>query len=286
VTVSLSGDGGDELFGGYGRYLEAVSRWRSLDRVPAHLRALGSKVLGHMPRWAAACVLLKRSVSARWREPDFLQDFMRERAVVLATKSLPEFYLAMISFCERPSEMVLSALEPRTMMNQSCEWPRLQDDRMHMMFVDSGFYLPDDVLVKVDRAAMAVALETRVPFLDPDVAATAWSVPVETHFKDGRGKWLLRRLLDNYVPNDLIDRPKMGFQVPVAKWLRSELKPWADALLEPARLEREGIFNSSAVARRWREHQNGAADWSFHLWGILMFQAWQERWHRSGARIA
>ena len=283
VTVSLSGDAGDELFGGYSRYPEAIERWRALSKYPRPVRALGSQALEHMPRWLAAYAPMRRGGRANSLDAHARQHIMRERAIMMASGSLPEFYFSMISFCQRPSELVLSAREPTTKMSHPQEWPRALDDMMHMMFVDAGFYMPDDVLVKVDRAAMAVSLETRVPFLDPDVARAAWRVPTQTHFTDGRGKWILRQILETYVPRQLIDRPKMGFQVPVAKWLRSELRPWADSLLAPARLRQEGIFDAAAVTRRWQEHQSGGVDWSFHLWGVLMFQAWQERWSQQAA---
>ena len=147
-----------------------------------------------------------------------------------------------------------------------------------MMFVDMCLYLPDDILVKVDRAAMAVSLETRVPFLDPAVAAAAWRTPTATHFADGRGKWVLRQLLQRHVPLSLYDRPKRGFQVPVAIWMRSELRDWAEPLLAEARLKRDGFFDAALVRHRWRQHLDQDADWSFVLWTVLTFQAWLDAW--------
>jgi asparagine synthase (glutamine-hydrolysing) len=147
-----------------------------------------------------------------------------------------------------------------------------------MMFMDTRQYLPDDILVKVDRAAMYVSLETRVPILDPHVAEVAWDTPLEVHRRDGRGKWLLRQVLARYVPVELFDRPKGGFSIPLAQWLRGELKDWAYDLLDPARLRREGIFEPTVIERRWRQHQAGLEDWSIQLWTVLMAQGWLDRW--------
>ena len=146
----------------------------------------------------------------------------------------------------------------------------------HMMHTDTRRYLPDDILVKVDRAAMAVSLETRVPLLDVEVARSAWRIPAAIHMRDGRGKWVLRRLLERHLPRELFERPKSGFAMPVARWLRGELRDWAEAQLEPARLRREGYLLAPEIGRRWQQHVSGRADWSLHLWSVSMFQAWLE----------
>jgi len=145
-----------------------------------------------------------------------------------------------------------------------------------MMYTDTRRYLPDDILVKVDRAAMAVSLETRVPLLDVGVAQAAWRIPAAMHMRDGRGKWVLRQLLARHVPRELFERPKRGFAVPIGQWLRAELRDWTEALLDPARLRREGYLRAPEITRRWRQHASGRADWSNHLWTVLMFQAWLE----------
>jgi len=144
--------------------------------------------------------------------------------------------------------------------------------------------MPDDVLVKVDRAAMAVSLETRVPLLDPQVARSAWRLPLEVHLADGRGKWVLRQLLERYVPRELTDRPKMGFGVPIGRWLRRELREWAGDLLSPAKIRREGFLNPTLVERYWQQHVDGRADWATPLWIVLMFQSWLTEATQSGAR--
>jgi asparagine synthase (glutamine-hydrolysing) len=279
VTVSLSGDAGDELFGGYARYPRSIDRWRRTMRVPAALRHLAGAVVLGAPPWALELLASPARLSKRWRRRGLMADRLRERAPKWAARGFQEFYNLENSLCQ-PSGLVLNASEPRTVANSPDRWPSAGDDLRHMMFVDSCLYLPGDILVKVDRAAMAVSLETRVPFLDPGVAVAAWQIPTALHFADGQGKWLLRQILQRHVPQAMFDRPKRGFEVPVAKWLRTELYDWAETLLGEARLQREGFFDSSSVRRRWRQHIDEDADWSFYLWTVLMFQAWLEEWHQ------
>jgi len=218
-------------------------------------------------------------LSKRWRRRGFTADRLRERAPRWAARGFQQFYDVEHSLCQ-PDGLVRNASEPRTVANTPAAWPAGVDSLQHMMFVDTCLYLPGDILVKVDRAAMAVSLETRVPFLDLGVAMAAWQIPTSMHFSDGQGKWLLREILQRHVPRALFDRPKRGFEVPVAKWLRGELFDWAETLLGAARLQREGYFDASIVRRRWKQHVDEDADWSFYLWTVLMFQAWLEDWNR------
>jgi asparagine synthase (glutamine-hydrolysing) len=278
VTVSLSGDAADELFGGYERYPQSIDRWRRVARVPVALRRLAVAAILHSPTWGLDLLSSPARLSKGSCRHGVLVDSLRERAPKWAARGFQDFCNAESSLCHA-ADLVLGASEPQTVASNPRLWPSAADQAQHMMFVDACLYLPGDILVKVDRAAMAVSLETRVPFLDPRIALAAWRIPTAIHFKDGRGKWLLRQLLQRHVPRSMFDRPKRGFQVPVAKWLRTELFDWAETLLAEARLQREGFFNTSVVRRRWRQHIDHDADWSFFLWPVLMFQAWMQDWN-------
>jgi asparagine synthase (glutamine-hydrolysing) len=275
VTVSLSGDAGDELFGGYSRYLEVRDRWNRLAGSPANLRRNAAHVLSNAPPWAARAMASSMALISRARGKQQVSDRIIERARLWGVQSPIELYGEMTSFW-RPG-VVLGANEEQAHDGAS----GVRDAVAQMMYADTRSYLPDDILVKVDRAAMAVSLETRVPLLDPNVAAVAWSIPTSVHLKDGRGKWILRTLLERHVPKPLFDRPKSGFAVPVSRWLRHELKDWAAALIDPARLRREGYFSPEPIERRWRQHLGGAMNWSAHLWSVLMFQSWFEAFSRT-----
>ncbi|MEP6573600.1 MAG: asparagine synthase (glutamine-hydrolyzing), partial [Gemmatimonadota bacterium] len=272
VTVSLSGDGGDELFGGYDRYLLSDRLWRRLQSIPSMTRAPLARGL--------------RSVSARgWDRmlglvgsggagDRFSGERVHKFAGLLEVGSREALYLRMLSHWPDPGRIACGARESRTILSDAAEWPKIDDFVSQMMYLDLVTYLPDDILVKVDRASMGVSLESRAPFLDHRVVEFAWNLPREAKIRAGRGKWLLRTLLDRYVPRALVDRPKMGFGVPIASWLRGPLRGWAAELLAPARLAREGLLDPGAITRRWDEHQSGERNWEFPLWDVLMFQAW------------
>ena len=172
--------------------------------------------------------------------------------------------------------MVLGSSEPRMLLNDTSLWPELRDPVHRMMFLDAVTYLTDDILVKVDRAAMGVSLETRVPILDHRVVEFCWSLPLSMKIRDGKGKWVLREVLYRYVPKEIMDRPKMGFGVPVDSWIRGPLRDWAEGLLDKRRLKEEGYFNPALVHEKWAEHLSGRRDRSYYIWDILMFQAWLE----------
>ncbi len=282
VTVALSGDAGDELFGGYSRYIEVRNRWRQLQFAPAPLRNLAARALESMPAWALGPATAPLRMISRLRGRQQVADRIQERAHVWGAQSLAELYGAMTSYWQPSSKLVLGANGSAT--NASAHAPRdaVTDALAYMMYTDTRLYLPDDILVKVDRAAMSVSLETRVPLLDPEVASAAWRIPAALHFKDGRGKWVLRTLLERHVPREMFDRPKSGFAVPIGRWLRHELKDWAATLLAPAKLHGEGYFSADLVQRRWRQHQQGEMDWSAHLWGVLMFETWLEDFSAPG----
>jgi asparagine synthase (glutamine-hydrolysing) len=277
VTVSLSGDGGDELFGGYNHYTETLAYWRRVQRVPAAMRAIMRAAIDALPLpWIE--VLAAPAVVGPWGLQWHLADRIKERSPQLFAKNFQHLYRTYSSFWHCPEDVVLGSREPKTVMSSYETHPSGVGAMEHMMLMDTQQYMPDDILVKVDRAAMYVSLETRVPLLDPEVAEIAWDTPLEVHCRDGRGKWLLRQVLARYLPVEMFDRPKGGFSIPLAHWLRGELKEWAEHLLEPARLRREGIFEPTVIERRWRQHQAGLEDWSIQLWTVLMAQGWLERW--------
>ena len=286
VTVSLSGDGGDELFGGYQRYVDVADRWRRL-RSPSGvwMRTL-ARTVTRMPVGALAPLLPPLRIATRGRSRSAQR--IKERAYSWTAGSLADLYDVMTSCWQGADHLVIGASMQGAHGSTGRNAPLGSTDAdpvAQMMRTDVGRYLPDDILVKVDRAAMAVSLETRVPLLDVEVARSAWRIPTAVHMRDGRGKWVLRRLLERHLPRELFERKKSGFAMPVARWLRGELREWATAQLDPARLRREGYLSAPEIERRWRQHASGQADWSGHLWTVLMFQAWLEDFGCRGAAV-
>lgn len=272
VTVALSGDGGDELFGGYSRYFLAAHRWGQISSVPMPLRQLASRGITAVPvkAWNAAYAVVSPFIPRRrrWGLPG---EKMHKGAAVLSRDSGAALYRDLITHWE-PQTLLPEISEPT-----SFGPPRggaLLGLTEYMMLEDACHYMADDILVKVDRAAMACSLETRVPFLDHRVFEFAWRLPIEYKIRNGVGKQLLRQVLNRHVPQALIDRPKMGFGVPIDSWLRGPLKDWAAGLLDPVRLKNDGYFDPEPITRKWNEHQSGKRNWQYHLWDILMFQAW------------
>ncbi len=276
VTVSLSGDAGDELFGGYTRYFLAARTWGRISRMPQLMRKVGGRVIEALSpsAWDRLYELLSVALPAhcKLRQPG---DKLHKAAAVLASGDAGALYRQLVSHWQ-PSEVVEGADEPRTALSDA--WLGLDNLTEQMMAWDLVSYLPDDILVKVDRAAMAVSLETRVPFLDHRVVEFAWRLPLSLKVRDGQGKWILRQMLYKYVPQDLVERPKMGFGVPIDTWLRGPLRDWAESLLDETRLRREGYFRPDAIRRKWAEHLTGRRNWQYHLWDVLMFQTWLDRW--------
>lgn len=278
VTVALSGDGGDELFGGYNRYFWAMALWRRLASLPMPLRrmtASGIRVLSP-GAWNQLYRAIEPAVPRRLRLR-LPGDKLHKAAGLLGARRPEEIYRALVSHWDQPASLVLGATEPATSVTDPAAWLETHEFPRQMMYLDAITYLPDDILVKVDRAAMGVSLETRVPLLDHRIVEFAWRVPLHMKIREGQGKWLLRQVLYRYVPKELIERPKMGFGVPIDHWLRGPLKDWAEALLAEERLKREGFLDPAPIRRRWQEHLSGQRNWQYHLWNVLMWQAWLEQ---------
>jgi len=277
VTVALSGDGGDELFGGYGRYAQGLKIRQYLQQLPdVARRALGRGIgLLTAQQWETLLAGVKPLLPARF-SPVGTAGRLQLLADI-ANHLRPEFlYRDLMSFWRPPEDVVIGGREPDTVLNDPTCWPVLPDFLHFMMYADLMMYLPDDILVKVDRASMGVSLEARVPLLDHRVAEFAWRLPGSQKRRNGQGKWLLRQVLDRYVPRTLIDRPKMGFGVPIDSWLRGPLRDWAEDLLSERTLRTGGYFQSHVVRKRWREHLGGQNDWHHSLWIVLSFNCWLE----------
>lgn len=275
VIVSLSGDAGDELFGGYDRYLKAQRLWKGIHRLPKAMRqGLGRLLRGPVPQVAERLARFLGMISG-----DHAWGFsIARRAAILTTllnaRDRGGFYLQFVSDWLEPDRMVIDGREPATALTSN-EFD-LDDFIEQMMALDTVSYLPDEILAKIDRAAMGTSLETRVPFLDPRIVEFAWRLPLSMKIRNGRGKWVLRQVLNKYVPEQLIDRPKMGFGVPIDSWLRGPLRDWAESLLSESRLRQEGFFKPDLIRRRWAEHLSGTCNWRYLLWDVLMFQSWIE----------
>jgi asparagine synthase (glutamine-hydrolysing) len=280
VTVSLSGDAGDELFGGYNRYFIARDLRRKFMWMPWTMRRRLAQAVDACPAWLLNALLRPLGALVPYFRVSQPSDKAYKAAELLAFTDGGALYRHLVSHWKDPSSLVLGAREPATLLDELLRPPGVASTfEEWMMTTDTLTYLPDDILVKVDRAAMAVSLETRVPFLDHRLVEFALSLPLAMKIRDGQGKWLLRQMLYKYVPKTLIERPKMGFGVPIDVWLRGPLRDWAAALLDDARLRREGFLDPAPIRQKWEEHRNGARNWHYYLWDVLVFQAWLEAEH-------
>jgi asparagine synthase (glutamine-hydrolysing) len=270
VTVSLSGDGGDELFAGYNRYVMTHEQWNRLALIPRQIRALLAKIIVSIS--PSSWNKLGQFISNHRA----IGDKLHKAASVLDSRSADELYRRLISHQNRPEEWVLDAKEPVSKLVEYSKDFQSLSMVERMMAMDAVSYLPDDLLVKVDRAAMAVSLESRIPFLDHRIVEFAWTLPINIKIRSGKTKWPLRQLLYRHVPQQLIERPKMGFGIPLDTWLRGPLRDWTETLLAEDRLKNEGYLNLTPIRKKWMEHLSGARNWSYELWDVLMFQAWLE----------
>lgn len=276
VTVTLSGDGGDELFGGYNRHAWGPRLWRLAQAVPAPLR-------GHLQmlervgteQWDRLFAVL--GLSKALRLPG---DKIHKVAALSTAQSAVDFYDALRSHWRDSDEVVLG----RSSRAGATRFTSIGGSfGEQMMFQDLIQYLPDDILTKLDRSSMQVSLEARVPVLDHEVVEFAWRLPLELKIRQGTGKWLVRRVLERHVPRALFERPKTGFGVPVGRWLRGPLLDWASSLLDPAQLRQQGLLDPQRVTQVWQDHLQGRGNHEHRLWALLMFQSW---WSATGGRIA
>ena len=279
VKVVLSGDGGDELFVGYNRYALSEPLYAKIGWIPRRLRKLGGPVIRAL---LGLCNQRYLELLLRWGQGGVSLNRPGEKIEKLArifdSESLDELYEKSMCYWVEPEKVILRYPGDHDTLGRISGFPLTHEFIERAMFCDLAVYLPDDNLVKVDRATMAVGLEGRAPLLDYRVVEFAASVPLTIKFRGQEKKWLLKKVLSHYLPSDLIERPKMGFSVPLELWLRQELREWAESLLDEKALKEQGVFDVGAVRKRWNEHLSGRANWQNAMWSVLMFQSWRKEY--------
>lgn len=279
VTVALSGDGGDEMFGGYNRYIWSRRIWPLLNSFPPGLRKIARDMAYRLSptQWdvvfSALNPMLPRKFQVRGAG-----DKLHKLANAVGARDTDALYRSFVSQWQNPAQIISNVQERHSLLDAPEACPPGLDFVEKMMYLDQLTYLPSDILCKVDRATMSASLEARVPFLDNEVARFAWSLPVLTKLHRGNSKWPLRQVLKRYVPEKLFERPKAGFGIPVGDWLREPLRDWAEDLLSRANLEDGGWLNAKAVRNNWAEHLSGRRNLVHQLWSVLMFLSWKRRW--------
>jgi asparagine synthase (glutamine-hydrolysing) len=271
VTVCLTGDGGDEVFCGYNRHVRLAQVWQRLRWVPSEIRRAVGRGISSVPvSWYGPLL--------RLAGPGVLGDRVQKLGFALASESMEAAYRVLASQWPSPTPargVNVDLVEP-WILDEPSRWPTLDSELARILWAESVTSLPDQMMVKVDRAAMASSLETRAPLLDHRIVEFAWQLPWSMRVRNGRSKWILRQLLSRYVPNELVDRPKQGFAIPIGRWLLGPLREWAESLLEPSVLAEDGLLDPVPIHRAWNDHVSGGRRWDTRLWGVLMLQAWRE----------
>ena len=275
VTVALSGDAGDELFGGYNRYFWGKRIWNKFAWLPPRSRRL----LGRGISWLSVDTwdAINHMLPNRFRINNLGNKAYKMAYRLEQVENLDDLYRSLVTIWPERKELVKNSNQLPTMLDNADIVKNISETEHRMMLLDSLTYLPDDILTKVDRAAMGVSLETRIPFLDHRVAELVWRMPLHMKIRDGKGKWALRQILNKYVPSDLTERPKSGFGVPIGQWLRGPLLDWAENLINEERLQSEGYLNSTLIRETWQQHLSNQYHWPQELWSVLMFQAWLDQ---------
>jgi asparagine synthase (glutamine-hydrolysing) len=278
VTVCLSGDGGDEVFAGYNRYLLGPSAWRRIRRLPRPARlAMSAAILSVPPtRWDKTLAAAQHRLPSRWHQRN-AGTKLHKLGELMTARDQTDVYRTLVSQWRSTTGLVLGAQEPSIPAYRDDVLAQFDDPIARMQLLDGLATLPDEMLVKVDRASMSVGLEVRLPLLDHRLVELAWRLPSEMKVRKGQGKWILRRVLNRYVPPDLLDRPKMGFDPPISAWLRGPLREWASDLLSTSRLLADGYLQPEPIQAAWNDHLSGRRNNDYALWAVLMFQAWHHR---------